>query len=237
MSQQHRPLNLTELSREAGIPKSTLHGLLTDLVGTGLVFRSSDGGFVLGSRVIEYAHHYLDNDLVVVNFLEQADVFVKETGETVHLGRLEGQDVVYLARRTGSKAVRLVSRVGTRFPASVSAIGKAMLSLMSDQEIRDLYADTPTLPTFTRRSISTVDDLVRHVAQIRSGPGYAVDDEESQVGLRCYAVPLFRMSGYFLAISVTLTASGHSRAEEDAIVDSLLGLQGRLVTNRAQRPA
>ena len=232
LSSQHRALSLTELGREAGIPKSTLHGLLTDLVGTDLVRKVSEGGgYILGSRVIEFAHQYLDNDVLVVSFMDQAEPFVRETGETVHLGRLEGTDVVYMARRQGSKAVRLVSRVGTRFPASVSAIGKTMLTMMSDDEIRSLYAGIESLPTFTSRSIPTLEDLIRHVAQIRSGPGYAIDDEESQVGLRCYGAPLFRMSGHYFAISVTITASGHTRAEEDSIIASLLDLRTRLISS------
>lgn len=235
LSSLHRPVSLTELSREAGIPKSTLHGLLTDLVGTGLVMRMSDNaGFVLGSRVIEFAHRYLDNDLLVVNFMDKARDFARETGETVHLGRLEGTNVVYLARKTGASAVRLVSRVGTSFPASVSAIGKAMLALMTDDEIRALYRDVDKLPTFTPRSISDVEDLIRHVEKIRSGPGYAVDDEESQLGLRCYGAPLFRLSGQFYAISVTLTATGHSRAEEDQIVAALLDLQQQITSEQVR---
>jgi DNA-binding IclR family transcriptional regulator len=233
LSSQYRALSLAELGKLTDIPKSTLHGLMSDMVGTGLVRRVSDGGgYILGSRVLEFAHQYLDNDLLVVSFMDASERFIDATGETVHLGRLEETDAVYLARRQGAGALRLESRVGTRFPASSSGIGKAMLSLLSDDELRVLYEGLDELPVMTSRSIRTLAELLAHLERIRQPGGYAIDEEESQAGLRCFGAPLFRMGGQCFAVSTSITATGHSRGEEDRIIAALMELRDELAGNR-----
>lgn len=233
LSNQYRALSLAEIGKLTRIPKSTLHGLMSDMVGTGLVRRVSEGnGYILGSRVLEFAHLFLDNDLLVVSFMDASERFVEETGETVHLGRLEETDAVYLARRQGTGALRLASRVGTRFPASSSGIGKAMLSLLSDDELRLLYEDFDGLPAMTPRSIKTLQELLSHLERIRQPGGYAIDEEESQAGLRCFGAPLFRMGGQCFAVSTSITATGHSRGEEDRIVAALMSLRDELAGAR-----
>ncbi len=230
LSLEHQPLTLSQLSKRTTIPKSTLHGLLVDLTGAGLVHRLSDGGtYILGSRVLDLAHSYLDNDVLVKHFLDVAEEFVRNTSQTIHLGRLEGTDAMYLARREAPGAMQLASRVGTKFPASSSAVGKAILSLMTEDEIRSLYPGTELLPKLTPRSIGSVDELIRHIDVLRAGPGIAIDDEESQPGLRCYGAALFGLSGMYFGVSTTITATGHTRAEEDDLVRALLELRTQLL--------
>jgi DNA-binding IclR family transcriptional regulator len=199
-------------------------------MATGLVRRVTDGsGYLLGGRVLDLTRRYLDNDLLVMNFLDAAGVFAEETGQTVHLSRLDGQDVVLLARKHGPRGLQGASSVGARFPAFSSGVGKAMLSLLTDENVGEIYQGVDQLPVKTRQALRTVDQLIEHLQNVRD-MGYAIDDEESQVGLRCYGISLFKLSGMCFGISTTITATGHSRADEDKFLRMLTSLRDELVS-------
>jgi len=233
LSRHRRPLGVSELARLAGIPKSSAHSLLATLATAGLTYRlNSTREYVLGSGVLGLASRFLDGDALNELFMDAAREFINETGEVVQMGRLEGTHVVYVARLEGSRAIQLASRVGTRIPASTTAMGKAALSMLPDEEIAYRYRGVRTLPVMTHRSIRTLQGLMAEVQQVRARGGLAVDDEESGLGLRCFGVPLFQVTGLCYGASTTLTATGHTRAEEDAIAAALHRLRERVVANR-----
>jgi DNA-binding IclR family transcriptional regulator len=233
LSRNHRPLGVSDLARSAGIPKSSAHNLLTSLAAVGLVHRV--GGtreYVLGSRILELATRFLDSDALKALYADAAREFVAETGATIQMGRLEGIEVVYTARFEGSRAIQLTSRVGTRIHASTTAMGKAALSMLSDDEVRHRYAGVESLPAETPRSITTLSGLLAELQHVRLRDGLAVDDEENGIGLRCYGVPLFAISGIGYAASTTITATGHSRDDEERIRAALQRLRRRIVSGR-----
>ena len=234
LSRSRQPLGVSDLARTAGIPKSSAHNLLASLASVGLVYRQGGTAeYVLGARILELASRFLDSDALNAVYADAAREFVRDTGETVQMGRLEGTEVVYTARFEASRAIQLTSRVGTRIHASTTAMGKAALSMLTDEEIRRRYAGVEALPIETDRSIGTLSGLLAEVQHVRLRDGVAVDDEENGIGLRCYGVPLFEIMGMCYAASTTITASGHSRAEEAAIVEALQRLRRRIVLDRS----
>ena len=135
------------------------------------------------------------------------------TGETVHLGRLEGGDVVYLAKRESSHPLRLFSSVGRRLPAHSVALGKALLA---DMEPEQALACLPArLPGMTPTTITDRARLLEDLEEVRRR-GYAIDDEESASGLRCFGVSLRGRSGTrdAISISVPVVRLGDGRQEE-----------------------
>ncbi|HUG47351.1 MAG TPA: IclR family transcriptional regulator [Candidatus Limnocylindria bacterium] len=233
LSRHRRPLGVSELARLAGIPKSSAHSLMSTLAAAGLAYRlTTTREYVLGSAVVELAVRFLEGDALNELFIDAARQFIAETGETVQLGRLEGTNVVYVARLDGTRTIQLASRVGTRIPASTTAMGKAALSMLADEEINHRYRGVRTLPVMTHRSIRTLQGLMAELQQVRARDGLAVDDEESGLGLRCYGVALFQVTGLCYAASTTLTATGHTRAEEDRIVEALIRLRERVVAHQ-----
>jgi DNA-binding IclR family transcriptional regulator len=237
LSRNRRPLGVSDLARSAGIPKSSAHNLLAALASVGLVYRvSGTAEYVLGGRILELASRFLDSDALNALYADAAREFVVETGETVQMGRLEGTQVVYIARFEGHRAIQLTSRVGTRIHASTSAMGKAALSMLPDEEIRHRYAGVEALPIETGRSISTLSGLLAEVQHVRLRDGVAVDDEENAIGLRCYGVPLFEITGLCYAASSTITASGHSKEEEQGIIAALQRLRRVVVDGTTSDP-
>jgi DNA-binding IclR family transcriptional regulator len=179
------PLALGELARRLAIPKSSLHGLLRTVERRGWVEADESGlRFRLGLRAMQVAGSYLDQDQVLSAAQHVLDHIAQETGETVQLARLDGADVVYLAQRHARHPVRLISSIGQRLPAHATALGKALLSRMDEEEL-DRRLTFP-LEVLTE---STITDRTRLLADLETARlrGYAVDEQEANQGLYCFA--------------------------------------------------
>jgi DNA-binding IclR family transcriptional regulator len=109
--------------------------------------------------------------------------------ETIVLSVLDGPDALYLASRPGSAPIGVNYRIGLRLPASCTATGKAMLSTLSDAEVRALYPPGSLLAR-TTSSITNLDRLLEELNEARAR-GYALDDEETSDGMYCVGAPVF----------------------------------------------
>lgn len=122
--------------------------------------------------------------------------------ETVHLGVVEEDQVVHIAREIPDSGLQLAARLGSRAYAHASALGKSLLATLTDEEVRGRYSEE-ALPVFTPTTIASVSALIAEIHTIRER-GYAIDDEESLLGVKCIAVPVFGASSEPLfAMSVT----------------------------------
>ena len=150
--------SLSELSARLGIPKSSLHSILRTLDHRGWVDAdASRSTYSLGMNALLIGSSYVDQDPTVIRTSEALDRLAAETGETVHLARLELPDVVYLAKRESTHPLRMFSAIGRRLPAHSTALGKAMLAELPDETVRRLLperlaAATDHTITLTRRA-------------------------------------------------------------------------------------
>ncbi|MCA1187028.1 MULTISPECIES: IclR family transcriptional regulator [unclassified Saccharopolyspora] len=181
------PVNLRELAERTQVPRSSLYALLQTLVARGWVRTDVTGSlYGIGVRALLVGTSYIDGDLRVAEIGPHLDELVADLGETVHFARLDGADVVYLLTRESKHHLRPFSRVGRRLPASATALGKALLAERADADVAALLPDP--LPRFTG---STLDRAGLHadLAATRDR-GYAVELEESNVGVHCIGVAL-----------------------------------------------
>lgn len=179
-------MTLGQMAAELHVPKSSLHALLRTLEAREWVETDESGlRFALGVRALLAGASYLSTDDVVALANEILDDLGERISETVHLGRLDGDQMVYLAKRESSQSLRLVSAVGVRLPAHATALGKILLADRTDEEVEHLLRQP--LVQLTNKTITSLSALKRELAAIRQR-GYAIDDEESTVGLRCFAV-------------------------------------------------
>lgn len=180
--------SLHTLHQELGIPKSSLHGLLRTLCSRGWLEVDESGTlFRLGVRALLVGTSYIDSDETVALTRDIMDQLVEETGETVHLGRLDGPEVVYLATRQSTHHLRLYSRVGRRLPAHATSLGKALLAFRSDEEVERLLQ--PPLAALTPNTITDMTALRAELHETRAR-GYALEHEENMVGIGCIGFPL-----------------------------------------------
>ncbi|HEY8533736.1 MAG TPA: IclR family transcriptional regulator [Micromonospora sp.] len=209
--------SLVELSRDLGIPKSSLHGILRTLAYRGWVETDETGTrFGLGIRALHVGAAYLTADDVVGLVSGALDELARRFGETVHLGRLDGAYVVYLAKRESVHPLRLYSAVGRRLPAHATALGKVLLAQRNDAE--DLV--TWPLPALTPHTITDRDRFRAELAIVRER-GYAVDREESTEGIVCFAVALPLRTPPTDAISMSVPVARLAPEREPELVAAL----------------
>ncbi|RYE41035.1 MAG: IclR family transcriptional regulator [Hyphomicrobiales bacterium] len=198
-------LTVIEISRALGIHKSTASRIAANLVRSGYLVSAPNGqGLQLSgkfARLGALAAPKIDLSTAANPYLLS---LAESTGETCHVGVLEGDEAVTIALANGSYAVRLHSWVGKRSKASTTAMGKSMLADLSQAEL-DAVFPSESLPTATEHSLKTKGELNAALAEIRE-KRYAFDDEELEMGLRCVAVPIVNHERRVVA-AVTVAAA------------------------------
>jgi DNA-binding IclR family transcriptional regulator len=212
-------LNLTQLQHRLGIPKSSLHGLLTTLVARGWV-EESGGGYGIGLRALRTGAAYLDRDPLVRAAGPVLVALQRQLDETIHLAKLDGHNVVYLASRESQHHLRVTSRIGHRLPAHATALGIALLATRSHEDVDALLPDT--LAPLTSY---TVTDLARLHAELEEAGerGWAYESGQNTPGLCCFAVviPNSHPANYALSCSIPIArlTDEHQRAIVAALTE------------------
>jgi DNA-binding IclR family transcriptional regulator len=193
-SSQSSELGTTEIARALGLHKSTTASLVYTLEANGFLSQNPDTRkYRLGLKLVERAFAMLDQ----VEVRQVAYPFLRELrdqwNETVNLAILDGPDIVYVERMLGTKALGMRSEVGRRAPAHSTALGKAILSCLPVATVQAFVCQYG-LPAMTPRTITDPDKFLVELEKTRE-QGYAVDDEENEIGGRCVAVPVFDHTG------------------------------------------
>jgi IclR family acetate operon transcriptional repressor len=210
-------LGLSELSTVSGLPLPTVHRLMRTLVNRGYVRQEASRRYTLGSRLIrlgEISSQMLGTWLRP--FLAQ---LVRLTGETANLAMLDGDEVVYIAQVPSPHSMRMFTEPGRRVQPHCTAVGKALLAELPPGEARALL-ERDGMPAYTPATITDPDLLIAHLEVIRK-QGYAVDEGEQEIGVRCFAVAVPDAPGS-LAIS---TSGPQTRMTDDAAARIVPALQ------------
>lgn len=209
---------LDTLARAIGAPKSSVHRALAALVKTGFALRPEPGRYALGTEFVRLAFAHQEARpqarLAEPCLNELVDTF----GETAHYAELDGNAiVVYLAKVTPrTNHVQMTSTVGGRNPAYCTGVGKALLaSRLATAE--DVPAFLASLGPFEPRTPKTLCDPNRLAADLRAtqGRGYALDDEESELGINCIAFPVYITSSTIASGAISVAALRHRVAVDE----------------------
>jgi IclR family acetate operon transcriptional repressor len=181
-------ISLAELSALIGMPKSSTHRYLATLQELGLAERKNGDRFSLGVKVIELAGSFLaKSDLRIESQVVLKDL-AERTGETVHLAVPSGTEVVYIDKVESKHALGMFSHIGARLPMYCTALGKAILAFSKVEQL--LLVVSQPLIRRTPNSITAPDALKAELDRIRSR-GFAYDNEENELGIRCVGAPIF----------------------------------------------
>ncbi len=175
---------LSELSEQSGLPLPTIHRLMRTLVARGYARRLPSRRYALGARMMglgEAAGRQLG-----AGARRHLARVARELGETANLAMLDGEMAVYVAQAASSHSMRMFTEVGRRVHLHSTGVGKALLGELPDAAVRDIALRTGLAPA-TDRTITDVEALVAAMVEIREH-GYAVDDGEQEIGVRCFAV-------------------------------------------------
>ncbi len=218
-SRRDRPARIRDIAETLDVPRSSLHALLRTLVMEGWV-RSDESGtlYAIGIRALLVGTSYLDSDPYLPVITPFLDDLGQEFDETFHIARLDDTDVVYLATRESRQYVRTSNRVGRRLPAYATALGKALLAERFGPE-RDQHLPQ-TLTSLTAHTIVDRAHLDNTLDEVRMR-GYAMDNEENTLGLRCFAVALHYVQPAQDAISASVPIDRLTEEREREVVEAL----------------
>jgi DNA-binding IclR family transcriptional regulator len=196
-SEEEVEIGISDLAKRLGVAKSTVHRLAVTLVAEGTLEQNPDSGkyrlgialFRLGSLVRRR-----------MNVSNEARPLLRElrekVNETVHLAVLDGSEIMYVYNLESTQAIRMRSDIGVRKPAYCTAEGQAILAFMPPEVIERVIRDG--LVARTPQTITDAQRLKRVLEGVRQR-GCAIEDEESEPGMRCIAAPLRNDTGEVVA--------------------------------------
>jgi IclR family KDG regulon transcriptional repressor len=190
-------LTAPEVVQRTGLPRTTVHELLTTLTERKYLRRDeATATYHLGLSVFRLGNAFAERlDLHAVG-LRVAQWVARQCDETVHVGILEGPDVVYVCKVDSTQSVRMVSRMGGRVPASCTAVGKVLLAHLPEAD-RSRLLRRP-LAKLTARSIAEPHALANQLDEIRA-TGVAFEAGESNPDVSCVGAPIRDHSGAVVA--------------------------------------
>lgn len=194
----HEELSASEVAKLLGISRSTAFRFLVTLESRSYVKKTADSKYRLGMKVFtlgQLANRRMELIALVHPYLEKITEF---TGETSHFTCLEGAIfVAFLDRVLGTKHLHMDMMIGSRRVAHTTASGKVIMAYESDQFITK-YLKTVNFVQKTANSIRDAKQLLEELEKIRRA-GYGCDNEEAEMGLTCFAVPLLDATGEAIA--------------------------------------
>jgi len=197
VGQNPQGFSIRDLSAKLGLPKATIHRLLSSLAYFAYVRQDpKTRNYFLGLKLVELGNLLLSQ----LDLRKEAEPFLRDlaegTKETVHMVFLDRNEIVYIDKVETDHSpggLRMASRVGLRNPAHSCAVGKVLLSHLSEDELNHIIEEKG-LP---KRTENTITDPIRLKEQLKSVrvQGYAIDDEENERGIRCVAAPIYNEVG------------------------------------------
>jgi IclR family transcriptional regulator, KDG regulon repressor len=205
MGQGSRSISLSDISRQTGYPKTTVHRILATFVARGFVRKEIQTGhyqltlkfFEIGSAAVshleikEVARPYLENLRNI-------------SGETAHLAVMDEEGVFYIDKMESSQSVRMYSYVGRRAPVHCTAVGKVLLAYQTSEKIAKFLF--PGLKAYTHNTILQKEKLIEELRKVRK-QGCALDNEELELGLFCIAAPVRNHLGDVIA-AISISGPG-----------------------------
>jgi DNA-binding IclR family transcriptional regulator len=220
------PLSLSEISRELGIAKSTLHRICAVLVERGWAVRDADGRYTLGIRALRLGSSSSELPIVTA-FRTVAAEFLTRHDETIALAILDSVESLFVALEETSQPVRLVTHIGSKTPAFASASGRVVLASHPPAAVAAMFGGK-LLVTPTGRRLNGVAELQSILAEVRER-GYAENVEETADGLYAASVPVVNGEHVTLAALTTLVPMSRVTPERrEVIVADLRTLGGEL---------
>ncbi|MBY0238613.1 MAG: helix-turn-helix domain-containing protein, partial [Burkholderiaceae bacterium] len=195
-SDSRKPQTIAQISNKTGIPRAAVRRCLYTLQQLGYVDAELNN-FSLRPKVLTLGYSYLSSTPLTVSAQPCLNAISRELNESASLAVLDEGEILYVARAATARVMSVALNTGSRLPAYCTSLGRVMLAHLPPGEL-DAYFEQTRLRAMTDKTVvdeQRLRDLLRGVRQA----GYAVNDEELEVGLRSIAVPVRGASGQVLA--------------------------------------
>lgn len=194
---QRPALTSMEIAERVGMNNTTVHRFLLTMEEIGAVSRISRGRFCLGMTLADLGSQVPVHRVLNEAVLHHLEMLAEDYNESIQATVLEGTEIVSIAHIPSRHSLSIGIRVGKRWPAYCTAVGKVLMADMTDSVLRE-YASTLKYERRTPGTITSATALIRHIKKVRQ-QGYALNDQESELGLRAIAVPVRNRHGQTIA--------------------------------------
>ncbi|KAD4060325.1 helix-turn-helix domain-containing protein [Arthrobacter yangruifuii] len=210
----HVQMTLSEVSRRTGLTRATARRFLLTLAQLGYV-RTDGRTFELTALVLQLGYSYLSGQSLPQLTQPVLEDLSREISESTSASVLDGDEIVYIARIHTRRLMTVGISVGTRFPAYATSMGRVLLAGLPEDRFED-YVSTAELLPLTDRTVTDPEQLRAAVAQARE-QGWAIVDQELELGLRSVAVPVLDPKGAVVAaLNTSMQATAGLTVEEAA---------------------
>lgn len=215
---ENAQMTLTEVAKKVDLTRANARRILLTLQYLGYMQCEDGKKFSLSPKILTLGYSYLS----ALPFQEIAKPFLKTLAEQVNescsMSVLDGNDIVYVARVQTNRIMTLSLGIGTRLPVYATSMGRVLLSSLSDRELNDFMKDIKP-EKLTENTITDTKQLIERIQMVKER-GWAVADQELEIGVRSIACPIKDKNGKTIA---ALNISGHaSRVSKDEMVEKFL---------------
>jgi IclR family pca regulon transcriptional regulator len=202
---QHPQMTISQLAVKTGLSRAAVRRCLYTLTKLGFAGAEDGSRYALRPRMLTLSNTYAASNSLssaAQPILERMSAMLRES---FSVATLDGDDIVYIARTTVSRVMSVDLHIGSRLPAYCTSMGRVLLAYLPVEQLEQYLARVVLTP-HTTRTITSVEKLRLSLRNVRRN-GYALCDQEFEVGLRSLAVPVYSPTGRVVA---TVNLSGHA---------------------------
>ncbi|MGA2390755.1 MAG: IclR family transcriptional regulator [Candidatus Sulfotelmatobacter sp.] len=220
VAQESKGLSNAEISRKLQIPKSSASYILRTLEAQNYLTRADSGKYKVGLKILSLSRGALSDLDVRGVALPIMRHLTRQTGLTSHLAILDGPEAVYVEKVEPESFIRMDTWVGRRMRVHATSVGKALVAHIPQDALERIISKAG-MEKRTPKTIITLPKLLKELDKVRT-QGYAVDDEENNLGARCVGASVFNDRGLIeAALGLSGTTQQVSPQTMPAIVESL----------------
>jgi DNA-binding IclR family transcriptional regulator len=195
-------LRVTDIHEQMGIPKTSVFMILSTLETMEYIEKVDDNRYRLTMKIYNIGNEVLAKYDIRKIARPIMETLAEKLRFTVHLGVLSNGRAVYIEKVNGPAFVQFGTKIGQSMPLHSSAIGKVLAAYMDEKSLEDIIESNP-LVRATDNTITSQETFKKFLNHVRE-TGYAIEDEEGEIGVRCIGAPVFNSKGKVIAaISVT----------------------------------
>ncbi|MEO6909398.1 MAG: IclR family transcriptional regulator C-terminal domain-containing protein [Edaphobacter sp.] len=205
-TQQSPQMTISQISMKTGLSRAAARRCLYTLTKLGFAGAEDGSRYSLRPRMLTLSHTFTASNTLSTAAQPILERMSSALRESFSVATLDGEDIVYIARTTVSRVMAVDLHIGSRLPAYCTSMGRVLLAYLPADQIESYLANVVLTP-YTTRTVNSIEKLRLMLRNVRRS-GYALCDQEYEVGLRSLAVPVYSSSGRAVA---TINLSGNAQ--------------------------
>jgi IclR family pca regulon transcriptional regulator len=202
---QNPQMTISQLSLRTGLSRAAVRRCLYTLVKLGFAGSDESQRYSLRPKMLSLANTYTASSTLANAAQPILERMSAAFGESFSVATLDGESIVYIARTSVTRVMSVDLHIGSRLPAFCTSMGRVLLAYLPQDQL-EAYLSRVQMTQYTPRTINSVDKLRLALRNVRRN-GYALCDQEYEIGLRSIAVPVYAGNGRVVA---TVNLSGHA---------------------------